>query len=394
MAVAVVCIIPARGGSKGVHRKNLREVGGRTLIRRAVDAATSATMIDTVIVSTDDTEIAAEATEAGAEVLHRPPELAGDAATSESALLHALEHHPSGLEGCEVVVFVQCTSPYISPADLDSAIRMVISDGYDCVFAAVRSHAFLWRLDKDGNAVGVNHSSSVRLRRQDLQAEYRETGAFYVMRASGFRLACHRFFGRVGVYEVAMQSAIEIDSEDDLSLADRFSTSPPKALDALRLSNIDALVTDFDGVHTNDTVMTDEDGRESVVVSRSDGMGLALLQKCGLPVLILSKERNSVVSARAHKLGVECRQGVDDKVTVLRQWVDEKGLDMERIVYVGNDINDIDCLRSVGYPIVVADAHVSARNFEVHTTNASGGAGAIREIADRLLASNPKSPIA
>ena len=121
-----IAIIPARGGSKGVPGKNLRRVGGRSLVERAVDACRAARLVHTIYVSTDDVEIAARAEAAGAKVIMRPVELASDTASSESALLHALHQLLMVGEEPEVLVFVQCTSPFIAPDDLDRGIELII----------------------------------------------------------------------------------------------------------------------------------------------------------------------------------------------------------------------------------------------------------------------------
>jgi N-acylneuraminate cytidylyltransferase len=211
----IVAVIPARGGSKGVPGKNLRPVGGVPLVARSVRAMLAAELVDAVYVSTDDPHIAATARHEGAQVIDRPAELADDAASSESALLHALDSiHPPA----DVLVFVQPTSPFIDPADVDQAIARVREGECDVVFSAVPSHAFLWRMGDEG-ADGVNHDPGTRPRRQDRAAEYRETGAFYVMDARGFRNRGHRFFGRVGIQQVPELGSGEIDTLDDLALA-------------------------------------------------------------------------------------------------------------------------------------------------------------------------------
>jgi N-acylneuraminate cytidylyltransferase len=213
-----VVVIPARGGSKGVTRKNLREVGGLPLIVRAVGAARATNGVDRVVVSTDDPEIAAAARGSGAEVVVRPVQLSGDAASSESALLHALDELERLGIGVGILVLLQATSPFVDPADLDAAIERVRAGESDSVFSAVPSWGFLWRLDPAG-ASGINHAPRHRPRRQDREPEFLETGAFYVMDAAGFRQAEHRFFGRIGLAVVPEAHAIEIDTEEQLMLA-------------------------------------------------------------------------------------------------------------------------------------------------------------------------------
>jgi N-acylneuraminate cytidylyltransferase len=376
-APKVVAVIPARGGSKGIPGKNLKKVGGITLVARAVAAATASGSVDAVYVSTDDAAIAAAARAAGAAVIDRPEDLSGDRASSEAALLHALDSLPAEPD---ILVFLQATSPFIDPAALDAAIARVRDGESDVVFAAKRTHAFLWRIT-DAGASGLNHDPAYRPRRQDLEPQFQETGAFYVMRAAGFREAGHRFFGRVGIGVVDDLSAVDIDSADDLELANRIAPM----LTPRGIIEVDAVVTDFDGVHTDDTVQVSGDGSEQVTASRADGMGVSLLRRAGLAFLIISSETNPVVSARARKLMVEVIQSVDDKAAALARWAAAEGLDLSRIAYVGNDVNDLGCMGMVGWPIAVADAHPTVLAAARVVLTAKGGHGAIRELADRIL---------
>jgi YrbI family 3-deoxy-D-manno-octulosonate 8-phosphate phosphatase len=383
-APEVVAVIPARGGSQGVPRKNLRRVGGVPLIGRAVASALAAQRIDRVIVSTDDAEIAAVAREWGAEVVDRPAEISGGTASSESALVHALD--ALGLDA-GVLVFIQATSPFIDPVDLDAAVERVIAGDADSLFSATESWGFVWRdgAQSDGHsgAVGVNHDYRVRPRRQDRELEYLETGAFYVMQIAGFRAAGHRFFGRVGIAVVPEHTAIEIDTELQLEMSSALAplVAPSAPLD------VDAVVTDFDGVHTDDHALVDQDGRELVSVSREDGMGVALLRKAGIPLLILSTETNPVVTARARKLGVDVIQGLDDKASALRAWAEREGIALDRVAYVGNDVNDLGCFELVGWPIAVPDAHPRVLASARIVLGRRGGDGAVRELAERVLQS-------
>lgn len=139
---------------------------------------------------------------------------------------------------------------------------------------------------------------------------------------------------------------------------------------------------DFDGVFTDNTVYVSEDGTESVRCWRSDGLGLRKLERLGIELVILSTEKNSVVRRRADKLGIECRHGLDDKLAALEALLRERGHALEQVAYVGNDINDRECLTHVGLPIVVADAHPDVRELGMLRTRTRGGRGAVREICD------------
>ncbi len=231
-------IIPARGGSQGLPGKNVARVGGVPLVARAVHAALAASRIGRVVVTTDDDAIAEAARNAGAEIVTRPAELAGATASSESALLHALEAFGSVGPGSEspdaaaITVFIQATSPFIDPADLDAAIERVATGERDAVFSAAPTHVFLWREDAVEGAAGVNHDAAHRPRRQDREPEYAETGAFYVFRTDGFREAGHRFFGRIGIQPVHPDHAIEIDDAADLARARALALHVDRALAA------------------------------------------------------------------------------------------------------------------------------------------------------------------
>jgi YrbI family 3-deoxy-D-manno-octulosonate 8-phosphate phosphatase len=391
----VIAIIPARGGSKGVPRKNLRRVGGRSLVERAVDSCRAARHVDAVYVSTDDAEIARVAEEAGASAISRPSALAGDSASSESAMLHALDQLDREGRVPDVLALVQCTSPFIRPGDLDRGAELIMAGAADSAFAAVPTYEFLWRA-ADGARTGAlpqlvrgqNHDPGHRPRRQDREPDYRETGAFYVMSAAGFRQSRHRFFGRTAAVAVPELTAIEIDNEHELILANALAaivgTEQPPDVD------VDVVITDFDGVHTDDLATIDQDGRESVRVSRADGLGIERLRAAGVDVLIVSKETNPVVRARAAKLGVEVLQGIDEKTAAVRNWLARRGIPASHAAYLGNDVNDRGPMGLVGWPVAVADARPEIRQLARLVLDRPGGRGAVRELCDLVLAARQR----
>jgi N-acylneuraminate cytidylyltransferase len=381
----IVAVIPARGGSKGVPHKNLRRVGGVPLVVRAVRTALDSPLINRVIVSTDDMDIREMARAAGAETLDRPAKLANDEASSEAVLLHALDALG---ESADVLVFIQATSPFIDTEALDDAIKRVRDGLNDVVFSAVETFEFVWT----ASGAGVNHDPALRLRRQDREPHFRETGAFYVMDVAGFRTARHRFFGRTGLALVDERTAVEIDTVAELELANALapmmdSVSRDKHVD------VDAVVTDFDGVHTDDRVLVGADGAEFVTTSRSDGMGVRMLREAGLPVLILSTEAHPVVSARAAKLNVEVLQGIGDKAAALVEWAESRGIALDRIAYVGNDVNDLACLAIVGWPVAVPGSAPEVLSAARIVLEHPGGYGAVRELAELVLRSTRPSGV-
>ncbi|MFE7650321.1 cytidylyltransferase domain-containing protein [Streptomyces phaeoluteigriseus] len=390
----VLAVIPARGGSKGVPAKNLASVGGVPLVARAVRECLATRLVTDVVVSTDDQAIAVAAREAGAEVVLRPAAIAGDTATSEAAVLHAMDTHEA-LHGAAVdaVLLVQCTSPFIVREDIDGVAAAVVENGADTAVTVAPFHGFVWRdgtadsTDSTGGGFGVNHDKSYRPRRQDRPQDLLETGAAYAMDAAGFREHGHRFFGRTDLVRTDPARVLEIDDPHDLAraraLAPLFDADRPGSLPTA--ADIDAVVLDFDGTQTDDRVLIDSDGREFVSVHRGDGLGIAALRRSGLKLLILSTEQNPVVAARARKLRLPVLHGIDRKDLALKQWCEEQGIAPERVLYVGNDVNDLPCFALVGWPVAVASAHDVVRGAARAVTTLPGGDGAIREIAGWIL---------
>jgi YrbI family 3-deoxy-D-manno-octulosonate 8-phosphate phosphatase len=392
----VLAVIPARGGSKGVPAKNLLPVGGVPLVARAVRECRAARLVTDVVVSTVDQAIAAAARQAGAEVVLRPAAIAGDTATSEAAVLHAMDAHEA-LHGApvDVVLLVQCTSPFIVREDIDGVAGAIAENGADTAVTVAPFHGFIWRDAESaeagtavGGGYGVNHDKSFRPRRQDRPQDLLETGAAYAMEATGFRKHQHRFFGRTELVRTDPARVLEIDDPHDLAraraLAPIFDANRPGALPTA--DDIDAVVLDFDGTQTDDRVLIDSDGREFVSVHRGDGLGIAALRASGrLKMLILSTEQNPVVAARARKLKLPVLHGIDRKDLALKQWCEEQGIAPERVLYVGNDVNDLPCFALVGWPVAVASAHDVVRGAARAVTTVPGGDGAIREIASWIL---------
>jgi N-acylneuraminate cytidylyltransferase len=383
-----IAIIPARAGSVGIKDKNIRSFCGVPLLVRAIHAAKQSAAVERVIVTTDSDRYADLCREAGVEVMMRPAELATGTASSESALLHVLETlRAAGQTLPDWVVFQQCTSPFTRPEDIDGLLRHVQEANADSGFTAVRSHRFLWRVLQDGAAEGINHDKSVRPRRQDREPEFMENGAVYVMKTDGFLRHKHRFFGRTVLLEVPEYQGIEIDSEDDWLIAEGIFRGMHRAAATSVLPSAPKLVVfDFDGVFTDNRVLVDQDGKEAVFCDRGDGMAIEWLIKSGVRGLILSKERNPVVQARAKKVGLPVAQAVDGKATFLREWCANEGIDLSDVVYLGNDLNDLQCFAIVGCAVAVSDAAPQVLEAADLILSRPGGRGAIRELIEAVSA--------
>jgi YrbI family 3-deoxy-D-manno-octulosonate 8-phosphate phosphatase len=159
-----------------------------------------------------------------------------------------------------------------------------------------------------------------------------------------------------------------------------------KKINKVKIPNL--LVFDFDGVFTDNKVIVREDGLESVVCSREDGLGIEMARKSGLKMLILSKEKNKVVSARAKKLQIEVIQGIEDKPSELRKYAAKNKIELKDIFYVGNDLNDLSVMRIVGTSACPADSHPSVKKIATIKLRKNGGNGAIRELIEQKMGIN------
>ncbi len=399
----VLALIPARGGSKGIPRKNIRSFAGWPLIAWSIAAAQQSKYVTRIIVSTDDEEIAAVARECGAETpFLRPAEFAQDKSTDLPVFEHALawlaEHegyHP------EVVVQLRPTSPVRPRGLIDDAIQILLDHpDADCVRGVVPSgqnpHK-MWRFDDpkqpmkpllsvDGIAEPYNAP------RQILPPTYWQTGHIDAIRVSTI-LNRHTLTGDV-IYPLVIDSkyTVDIDTLPDWAKYEALvysgleMVSPGKARRPMPAS-VKMVVTDFDGVITDGRVWVNGDGVETVAASRADSMRIKQMRAAGIEVMILSSEVDNVVSARARKMGIQAihGMGLDGKGEVLKNILAEKKLNATEVVYLGNDFNDLPCFDVAGWAVAVADAYPEVLRAADYVLKTNGGFGALRELCDLIL---------
>jgi N-acylneuraminate cytidylyltransferase len=381
-----IAIIPARGGSKGIPDKNIRPLSGKPLIAHIIRSSLASNLINRTIVSTDDSRISNIAENHGAETITRPVEMSRDDSPSELALLHVLDHLKETENYLpDLLVFLQCTSPFTLPEDIDGTIQALLDNNADTALSVIPFHYFLWKKTHDGNSIGVNHDKKIRQMRQDREAQYLESGSVYVMRVDGFKKNKHRFFGKTVMHEIPSERCFEIDEPVDFRIAEILMNENKVIQSLITLpKEIDAIIFDFDGVFTDNRVFVNQEGLESVACDRGDGMGISHLRNLGISILVLSTEKNQVVRARCDKLKIECLHGVPDKISALTNWANQKRIDFQKVVYVGNDINDLECLEAVGCSVVVNDAHQAVKQVADLILTKPGGRGAIRELCDLI----------
>lgn len=397
----VLAIIPARGGSKGIPRKNIRDFAGYPLIAYSIAAGLQAETVTRVIVSTDDEEIAAVARRWGAETpFLRPDEFAQDNTMDLPVFEHALawldEH-----EGYrpEVVVQLRPTSPVRPVGLVDEAVRILLAhpeaDSVRGVVPSGQNPHKMWRIDPESGRMknlidlpGI--AEPYNAPRQVLPPTYWQTGHIDAIRTRTIREG-HSMSGKVILpVMVDPRFTVDIDTPADWQ---RYEWMVSSGLELVlpgpgRRSlpeKVALVVFDFDGVMTDNRVWVDQDGREMVAASRAEGPGLRGLEAHGIRTLVLSSEINPVVAARCRKLQVAVLQGEKDKANALKDYLKNEKIDPQQVVYLGNDVNDLPCFPLVGCAAVVADAEPEALHQADLVLTRKGGYGAVRELCELIL---------
>ncbi|MFC1986967.1 cytidylyltransferase domain-containing protein [Chloroflexota bacterium] len=387
----ICAIIPARGGSKGIPRKNIRLLAGKPLIAYSIERALQAQQVNRTIVSTEDAEIAKVAQQYGAEVVIRPPELATDTASSESVLLHVL----SFLEQQEgyvpsLIVLLQPTSPLRQPDDIDNAINKLIKDKADSLLSLTESREFMWEKTEQGYT-SLTFDYKDRKRRQELEPLYYENGAIYVFKPEIIKKYQNRLGGKISVYLMQPWQRVDIDDFDSFEWCEwlywKHMVGDYKSFP----DEIQLIVYDFDGVMTDNKVLVDKLGNEKVRVNRADGLAISRIKEMGIQQIILSTEKNEIVKKRAAKLSLPCLSGKDNKKEALKEYLEKNNISKDKVIFVGNDINDIEVMDYVGFSVAPNDAHQEIRAIARTITRSSGGNGVIRELLDMLLRNDRKA---
>lgn len=399
----ILALIPARGGSKGIPRKNIRLFAGYPLIAWSIAAAKQSDLVTRIIVSTDDQEIAAVAREWRAETpFLRPSELAQDKTTDLPVFEHALKFLED-MEGYrpDVVVQLRPTSPIRPRTMVDDAIRILLEHAdADCVrgvVPAAQNPFKMWRFNGEGRPLNPllevdNIPEPYNAPRQILPPVYWQTGHIDAIRISTITQKKSLTGDVIYPLVIDPKYTVDIDTLPDWAKYEALVYSgldmvSPGKLHREMPKKIKLVVTDFDGVLTDGRVWIDENGRETVAATRSDSMRIKQLREHGIEVMILSSEVNPVVSARAKKMNIDAihGMGLNEKGEALKKFLAEKNIDASQVVYLGNDFNDLPCYEIAGWSVAVADSYPEVLRAADHVLKTNGGFGALRELCDLIL---------
>ncbi|ABA88527.1 N-acetylneuraminate cytidylyltransferase [Syntrophotalea carbinolica DSM 2380] len=383
----IIAFIPARGGSKGIPRKNIKNLAGRPLIYWVLDAATRCDLIDKVYVATDDAEIAEVVDRFGSErveVVSRGSETATDTASTESAMLEF-----SRQRNFEHMVLIQATSPLLEAGDLDRGIRKYLNNKADGLVSVVRQKRFYWQVADEGRAVPVNYDPCSRPRRQDFDGILVENGAFYVSRKDSLLKSGSRLSGHVVTYEMPEATYFEIDDEVDWQIIEGMLANRKISVTSEqsgKLKKVKLFLTDVDGVLTDAGMYYGESGEELKKFNTRDGKGIELLRNHGIKTGIITSEATRIVLNRAKKLKMDyVFTGIKDKLSVFNKLLLETGIDASETAYIGDDINDLEVLAAAGLSASPGDGVASVKRVVDYVCDKRGGEGCVREFVEKIL---------
>jgi len=378
VAEGTVALIPLRGGSKSIPRKNTLLIAGKPLCAWTVEAAAAAASIDRVYVSTDVPWIAeaVDALNLGVIVIDRPEEFATDQASTESVMMHFASIVPF-----EKLVTLQATSPLTTAAHLDAAMKRFEDEKLDSMLTAVRLKRFFW--NPEGQP--LNYDPLHRPRRQDFDGTMMENGAFYITRRSLLEKTQCRLGGRIGVFEMEPASAAELDEPEDWCNIEKLLLQRERGDVHASAKAMKMLIVDVDGTLTDGGMYYGPEGEALKRFDTRDAMGLNRLREAGIEVIIMTREASAISAARAKKLGIPCQIGVRDKLAAVSALAQERSIAMAQIGFIGDDLFDGPSMSAVGFDACPADAQPAIRQLCGFVATAAGGHGAVREICEFIL---------
>lgn len=384
----VVAFIPLRGGSKTIPLKNIREIAGRPLAYWALDAACGCDLIDKVYVSTDSERIRNVIEDYGSEkvdLIGRSKETATDSATTESAMLEF-----AGKIDFSDVVLIQATSPLVEAVHLEEGIKKYFDTHAESLVSVVRQRRFIWEKNQEDSIKPVNYDPLKRPRRQEWSGYLVENGAFYITSRKGLLKSSSRISGRTVCYEMPQETYVELDEPRDWQMAETLLVNRKSDILNLTLRSglrkIKLLVLDVDGVLTDAGMYYGEGEEELKKFNTRDGKGIELIRNMGIKTVFITNEKTLLVERRAKKLKIDFLfQGVSDKVAVLKKLMEDNNMTPEDVAYIGDDINDMDAMKAVGFSATPADGAKANKVIAAYVCKTKGGQGCVREVCDLLI---------
>ena len=382
----VTAFIPVRGGSKSIPLKNIKLFCGKPLVCWNIEALETCSLVDEIIVATDSDEIwhTVESRHYQKTTLYRrSAENACDTASTESVMLEYINY--AQLPKKDIFMLVQATSPLTENTHFAEALQMYARGDYDSILTCVRNYRFFW--NEDGTSMNYDYTS--RPRRQNFSGMLMENGAFYINTVENILKSGNRLSGKIGIYEMPEYTATEIDEPDDWTILESLMQRHVLSKMKSGKKQIKLFLCDVDGTLTDGGMYYSETGDELKKFNTRDGMGFHLLHEAGIKTGIITSENRQLNQRRAEKLKTDFfvqNKKNQGKLAVAADIIQQLGITMEEVAYVGDDINCIDLLSAVGYPACPSDACEQVKQIRgITVLTRKGGEGCVREWVDRLL---------
>ncbi|MBP5469913.1 MAG: N-acylneuraminate cytidylyltransferase [Candidatus Riflebacteria bacterium] len=385
-----VAFIPVRGGSKSIPLKNIKPINGKPLVYWTIKAACGCKHIDKVYVATDSGKIK-EAVDkmknscekelfSKAEVIGRSAESASDTASTEFAMLEFASQYDF-----DNIVLVQATSPLLTSLDLDNGFKAFSEKNTNSVLSVVKQKRFHWANNKEGFAHPTNYDVFKRPRRQEFDGYLVENGAFYITSKEDLIKNQNRVSGNIKAVEMNEDSFFEIDEPSDWviieALMKKNGITAPNDVPEIKM-----FLTDCDGCLTDAVMYYSVFGDELKKFNTRDGMGFKLLREKGILTGIITGEKVELNRRRANKLKLDILElGCSNKVETVKHLCHKHNISLDNVLYIGDDINDIEVMKIVGYSCCPADAMPEVKAIANYVAKSKGGEGVIREIVEHIL---------
>lgn len=379
-------IIPLRKGSKGIPGKNKKKMLGRPLFSWVLTEAIFSDL-DEIYVFTDDSEIITFikkeyywSPKVKAEL--RSEQNANDTASTESVMIEFAEVIKNDFD---ILCLLQATSPMTTSADINAVLNEIIINKKTSALTVVNTHRFTW----NANGTPQNYDVFNRPRRQDFEGLLIENGAVYATTKEAFLESKNRVSGTIGLVKMDETSLVEIDSMTDWRIIEELLSNRLKKNKTQH--RIDYLVLDVDGVFTNGQVFYSADGELAKAFDMRDGMGLEILRQNQVEVIVLTSENSELVAQRMKKLQIaNTFLGVKDKYSFLKQFIKDRNSSFAAVAYIGDDVNDLTNICSVGWSFTPADATEAVKQKADYLLTKSAASGAIREVCEKIITYNER----
>jgi len=384
-----IAFIPVRGGSKSIPLKNIKLFNNKPLVYWVLLAANNSDYIDEVIVSTDSDEIRNVVEQFNFSktlVVKRKSSLAGDKSSTESVMVdYAINNQ------FDDIVLLQATSPLTTSDNINEALKIYFESSANSLISVVKTHRFLWKF-KSEVIEPTNYDYTKRPRRQDWDGQLVENGAIYITSRGLLVESRSRISGEITSYVMPQYTYYEIDEPSDWAILEsihkQFNKIDIEKELRKSLGQIKMVITDVDGVLTNSGMLYIDGDLEAKQFNTKDGMGVEILKRNKIACAIITGESHSSVIRRAKKLNIdEVYIGIKNKLEIVNRISMKYKLELNEIAYIGDDINDLESMKSVGLSIAVGDAVEEVKSIASIILKTIGGAGAFREFVDLLISS-------